>query len=130
MTAVITGVVCFLLAGWPGVVVGFLWSTVLVYHSTFCINSLTHVWGTRRFATSDHSRNNFVLALITLGEGWHNNHHKYMGTVRQGFYWWELDITYYLLRLMSWTGLIWDLRPVPSEAYNRAKHLPPRKPGH
>ncbi len=108
---------------------GFFISTTFLFHGTACINSLSHVFGRTRYQTGDDSRNSFLLSLVTLGEGWHNNHHKYMGTVRQGFYWWELDITYYLLRLMSWTGLIWDLRPVPSEAYNRAKHLPPRKPG-
>ena len=70
---------------------------MLLYHGTFLINSLTHIWGTRRFATPDESRNNFVLALVTLGEGWHNNHHHYMSSVRQGIRWWEIDITYYVL---------------------------------
>jgi stearoyl-CoA desaturase (delta-9 desaturase) len=81
------------------------------------------VIGRRRYETTDDSKNSFILSLVTLGEGWHNNHHKHMGTVRQGFYWWEIDITYYLLKCMSWTGLIWDLRPVPKEAYNRAKQV-------
>ena len=89
-------------------------STVAVYHGTFTINSLSHVWGKRRFATKDDSRNNWVLALITLGEGWHNNHHHYPASTRQGFYWWEIDITYWGLRLMSALGLVWDLNPVPA----------------
>ncbi len=92
---------------------GFFISTVVLYHGTFTINSLAHRWGTRRYNTPDNSRNNFLLALLTLGEGWHNNHHHYPASVRQGFYWWEIDITYYLLRGMSAMGLIWDLKPVP-----------------
>jgi stearoyl-CoA desaturase (delta-9 desaturase) len=92
---------------------GFVISTVFLYHATYTINSLAHRIGRRRFATNDDSRNNFLLALLTLGEGWHNNHHHHPGAVRQGFYWWEIDLTYYGLRLLSWLGLIRDLRPVP-----------------
>ena len=77
---------------------GFFVSTVACYHGTYTINSLCHVWGRRRYATSDDSRNNWLLALITLGEGWHNNHHHYPASARQGFYWWEIDVTYYVLR--------------------------------
>lgn len=94
---------------------GFFVSTVACYHGTYTINSLCHVWGRRRYATGDESRNNFWLALITLGEGWHNNHHRYPMSVRQGFYWWEIDVTYYLLRVLAAVGLIWDLKPVPRE---------------
>jgi len=94
---------------------GFFVSTVACYHGTYTINSLCHVWGRRRYATGDESRNNFWLALITLGEGWHNNHHRYPMSVRQGFYWWEIDITYYLLRVLAAAGVIWDLKPVPRE---------------
>src|SRR5206468_286082 len=82
------------LGGWPGLVVGFFWSTVLLYHGTFFINSLAHVVGSQRYVTGDDSRNNWWLALITLGEGWHNNHHFYMSSTRQGFRWWEIDPTY------------------------------------
>lgn len=92
---------------------GFFVSTVLLFHGTVTINSLAHVWGRRRYETGDDSRNNWFLALITLGEGWHNNHHHYPGSARQGFFWWEYDLTYYGLKLMSWCGLIWDLKPVP-----------------
>jgi stearoyl-CoA desaturase (delta-9 desaturase) len=88
-------------------------STVVLFHGTCTINSLSHMFGSRRYDTTDKSRNNPLLALITLGEGWHNNHHYYPSTVRQGFYWWEVDVTYYGLKLMSWLGLIWDLKPVP-----------------
>jgi stearoyl-CoA desaturase (delta-9 desaturase) len=104
--------------GWQLVAWGFCLSTVLVYHATFCINSLTHLWGSRRYPTTDTSRNNFFTALVTFGEGWHNNHHWYPYSTRQGFFWWELDLTYYLLRLLSWTGLVWDLRPPPAKAYS------------
>jgi stearoyl-CoA desaturase (delta-9 desaturase) len=88
-------------------------STVLLLHGTFTINSLAHVWGHRRFNTTDDSRNNPVLALITLGEGWHNNHHRYMQTANQGFYWWQVDISYYLLQALSFVGVTWDLRTPP-----------------
>jgi stearoyl-CoA desaturase (delta-9 desaturase) len=94
---------------------GFVISTVVLYHATFSVNSLAHGWGSRRYATKDQSRNNFWIALLTLGEGWHNNHHHYPGSARQGFYWWEIDLTYYGLRLLSACGLIWDLRSVPPQ---------------
>ena len=91
---------------------GFFISTVLLFHATSCINSLAHVWGRRTYATPDHSRNSFLLALVTLGEGWHNNHHFYQVSTRQGFRWWQIDITFYLLWCLSKLGLIHDLRPV------------------
>ncbi len=99
-------------SAWQLLVWGFFVSTVACYHGTYTINSLCHVWGRRRYATRDNSRNNALLALITLGEGWHNNHHHYPMSVRQGFYWWELDLTYYLLRLLAALGIVWDLKPV------------------
>ncbi|MGE0115720.1 MAG: acyl-CoA desaturase [Steroidobacteraceae bacterium] len=99
--------------GWQMLVWGFFISTVVCYHATYTINSLSHVFGTQRYQTGDDSRNNWLLALITFGEGWHNNHHHYPAATRQGFYWWELDITYYLLKCLSWLGIIWDLKPVP-----------------
>lgn len=98
---------------------GFFASTVCLYHATFTINSLAHGWGHRRFATGDDSRNNWLLALLTLGEGWHNNHHHYPGAARQGFYWWELDITYYVLLSLQRLGLVWNLRTVPEHALAR-----------
>jgi stearoyl-CoA desaturase (delta-9 desaturase) len=93
---------------------GFFVSTVACYHGTYTINSLCHAWGSRRYATRDDSRNNPLLALLTLGEGWHNNHHHYPSAVRQGFYWWEVDITYYVLRGLAAVGIIWDLNQVPA----------------
>jgi stearoyl-CoA desaturase (delta-9 desaturase) len=92
---------------------GFFVSTVLCWHVTYTINSLSHVFGHQRYRTGDTSRNNWLLAILTLGEGWHNNHHYYPNAARQGFYWWECDLTWYLLKLMSWLGLIWDLKTVP-----------------
>ncbi len=92
---------------------GFCLSTVLLYHTTFTINSLAHLFGKRRFETIDSSRNNWFLALITLGEGWHNNHHYYPASERQGFYWWEIDMTHYILKLLSWLGVVWDLKAPP-----------------
>jgi stearoyl-CoA desaturase (delta-9 desaturase) len=101
---------------------GFFISTTALFHGTSCINSLAHVWGTKRFKTTDdESRNSFILTLITLGEGWHNNHHRYQATTKQGFYWWEFDPTYYLLKMLSWTGLIWGLKGVPESIYEEAE---------
>jgi stearoyl-CoA desaturase (delta-9 desaturase) len=97
---------------------GFCISTVVLYHATFTVNSLAHTLGRRRYATRDSSRNNWWLALLTFGEGWHNNHHHFPGSARQGFYWWEIDFTWYGLRLLSALGLIWDLRPVPAAIRN------------
>jgi stearoyl-CoA desaturase (delta-9 desaturase) len=99
---------------------GFCISTTLLYHGTFLINSACHLYGTRRFDTTDESRNSFLLAMLTLGEGWHNNHHRYPGSERQGFYWWEIDITHYILRLLSFIGLVWDLREPPQRIYEEA----------
>ncbi len=92
---------------------GFFVSTVVLFHATVTINSLAHVWGKRRYNTRDQSRNNFWLALLTFGEGWHNNHHHFPGAARQGFFWWEIDLTWYALKILSFVGLIWDLKPVP-----------------
>ncbi len=111
--AAVLAVICFLIGGWSGLVVGFFWSTVLVYHATFCINSLAHVRGRKRYVTGDDSRNNWLLALFTMGEGWHNNHHACQSSVRQGFRWWEIDCTFYLLKLLSFVGVVWDLKSPP-----------------
>ena len=100
---------------------GFVISTVVLYHMTFTVNSLAHVWGKRRFNTSDQSRNNSLIALLTLGEGWHNNHHHFPSAARQGFYWWEIDLTYYGLKILSALGLIWDLRKVPAEVLSNKR---------
>jgi stearoyl-CoA desaturase (delta-9 desaturase) len=112
---ILLGAACLWLFGTSGLVIGFFLSTVLLWHGTFFINSLAHVVGKRRFQTTDDSRNNGWLALITLGEGWHNNHHRYQASARNGFYWWEIDVTYYVLKALSWIGVVWDLRPVPEK---------------
>jgi stearoyl-CoA desaturase (delta-9 desaturase) len=101
---------------------GFFISTIAVMHSTFAINSLAHLFGKKRYATKDASRNNVWLAILSLGEGWHNNHHHYPGSVKQGFFWWEIDITYYILKLMAYLGIIYDLRLVPAEIKYRYLH--------
>jgi stearoyl-CoA desaturase (delta-9 desaturase) len=112
--AIALALICYLLAGWPGLVVGFFWSTVAVYHATFCINSLAHVHGRKRYVTGDDSRNNWFLAFFTMGEGWHNNHHAYQSSARQGFKWWEYDLTYYVLKLLSLARVVWDLKTPPA----------------
>ncbi len=101
------------LGGVHALVWGYFVSTVLLWHGSFSINSLAHLFGRRRYATRDDSRNNWLLAVFTTGEGWHNNHHRYPGSARQGFFWWEIDVTYYVLRALSSVGLIWDLRQPP-----------------
>ncbi|GIW45894.1 MAG: delta 9 acyl-lipid fatty acid desaturase [Candidatus Binatia bacterium] len=106
-------------SGWQLLVWGFFVSTVALWHVTFCVNSLAHVFGWRRFETRDTSRNSFWLALITFGEGWHNNHHRFPGSERQGFFWWEIDLTHYALKAMEWLGLVWDLRTPPAWVYER-----------
>jgi stearoyl-CoA desaturase (delta-9 desaturase) len=123
LPAVALGALCFLIAGWPGLVVGFFWSTVAVYHATFSINSLAHVSGRKRYVTGDDSRNNWLLAIFTMGEGWHNNHHAYQSSVRQGFRWWEFDPTYYLLRLLAAFGVVWDLKSPPPEVVRNERRL-------
>jgi stearoyl-CoA desaturase (delta-9 desaturase) len=105
----------WLVGGWWALVWGMFVSTTLLWHGTFTINSLTHVIGSRRYATTDNSRNHFLLALITMGEGWHNNHHYYQRATRQGFFWWEIDLTYYVLRAMAAVGLVWDLHEPPKK---------------
>jgi stearoyl-CoA desaturase (delta-9 desaturase) len=102
---------------------GFFVSTTFLYHGTFTINSLSHVFGRRRFKTRDDSRNNWLLAIITLGEGWHNNHHFYPGSERQGFYWWEIDVSHYILKTLSAMRLVWDLRVPPKRVLEQAKRM-------
>jgi stearoyl-CoA desaturase (Delta-9 desaturase) len=110
---IVLALVLYLAGGLSMLLCGFFLSTAILYHGTFSINSLMHVWGRRRYVTRDTSRNTLLLALVTLGEGWHNNHHYYQSSTNQGFFWWEVDITYYILKMMSWVGLVSDLRTPP-----------------
>ncbi|NQY67066.1 MAG: fatty acid desaturase [Flavobacteriales bacterium] len=99
--------------GLSTMLIGFTLSTAILFHGTFSINSVMHYFGKARYETGDESKNHLLLALITLGEGWHNNHHYYQSASRQGFFWWEIDITFYILKILSFFGLVWDLRGVP-----------------
>ena len=119
---------CYLLGGWSGLIWGFLISTVLSHHATFTVNSICHLWGRRRYATPDASRNNLFVAIITLGEGWHNNHHHYQSSARQGFRWWEIDVSYYLIRLLGCFGLVWDVRKPPQKVLAGTIELPASVP--
>jgi stearoyl-CoA desaturase (Delta-9 desaturase) len=110
---VAVGTITFFIGGFHALVWAFAVSQVLAWHGTFTINSLSHLWGNRRYKTGDDSRNNPVLAVVTMGEGWHNNHHHYQVSARQGFFWWEIDCTYYALRVLAAVGLVWDLHGVP-----------------
>jgi stearoyl-CoA desaturase (delta-9 desaturase) len=109
----VLGTLLFLVGGLGVFFWGFCVSTVMLWHGTFTINSLCHVFGRRRYPTTDTSRNSLILSLITMGEGWHNNHHHYMASVKQGFYWWEIDCTYYILKMLSWVHIVWDLKMPP-----------------
>jgi stearoyl-CoA desaturase (Delta-9 desaturase) len=123
LPAIIVGALCFIIAGWSGLVVGFFWSTVVLYHATFCINSLAHVHGRKRYVTGDDSRNSWLLALVTMGEGWHNNHHAYQSSAQQGFRWWEVDATYYVLVTLSWLGVVWDMKKPPEQVLRNEHRL-------
>ncbi|MDB4965984.1 MAG: Fatty acid desaturase [Myxococcales bacterium] len=139
---VVLAVALQLIGGWPLLVWGFFVSTVLLWHGTFTINSLSHVFGSVRYPSDDDSKNNLLLALITCGEGWHNNHHYYQSTANQGFFWWEVDFSYYMLKALSGLGLVWDLRtppkhirdgvkpsllaPLVAAAQTRSESVPPR----
>jgi len=105
---------------WQMVVWGFFISTTFLFHGTCAVNSFAHIFGKKRFKTDDESRNSLLIALVTLGEGWHNNHHRYQSSARQGFYWWEIDISYYVIRLMAALGIVWELRAVPAKVYEDA----------
>jgi len=117
------GFACYFIAGWSGLLIGFFLSTIVLWHATFTVNSLAHVFGRRRYATEDTSRNSVLIALLTMGEGWHNNHHYFQASARQGFFWWEIDASYYILRVFSWFGIVRDLRVPPKHvlAANRIK---------
>src|SRR6187455_2646996 len=114
-------VAMYLVGGFPWLVWGFCLPTVTLAHSTFAINTVNHLFGSRRFDTIDESRNNVVTALFAAGEGWHNNHHRYQRAARNGFYWWEFDPTWYTIRLMQALGLAWDVQPVPARIYAEAQ---------
>lgn len=121
---VVLAVVLFLVGGWHALIWGFAVSTVLLWHGTFTINSLAHVFGRRRYQTSDTSKNSLLLALITMGEGWHNNHHHFPTTANQGFFWWEVDLSYYVLVVLSRFGLAHELRKPPAHVLQRAQPEP------
>jgi stearoyl-CoA desaturase (delta-9 desaturase) len=117
-------VLCWWIAGGAGLVWGFSISTTLLWHATYSVNSISHLWGSQRYDTGDDSRNNPLVALLTLGEGWHNNHHHYQASARNGFLWWEVDPTWYLLRGLAAVGVVWDLRE-PPEAVRRDERPAP-----
>lgn len=133
------GVALFLLGAWLAaaypalgtngpqlVVVGLLCSTTLLYHCTFAVNSIGHTVGSRRYVTRDNSRNSLWLALLTAGEGWHNNHHRYPASERQGFYWWEIDLTHYGVVLLSWLRIVWDVRGPSADVLREGSRQEPK----
>ncbi|TKB59719.1 MAG: acyl-CoA desaturase [Nitrospira sp.] len=122
--------------GFPGLIWGFFISTTALYHCTFFINSLTHMIGRVRYKSNDGSKNSFILAILCCGEGWHNNHHYYQLAARQGWFWWEVDLSYYILSFLSWFGIVWDLRVPPEHikartiAAEREAHMGQTLPAH
>ncbi|PTY06782.1 acyl-CoA desaturase [Verrucomicrobia bacterium LW23] len=121
---VVAAVACFLIGGWVGLLWGFFVSTVILYHTTFAINSLCHMFGSQRYATGEASKNSLWLAIVTMGEGWHNNHHHYQLSARQGFFWWEVDITYYILLTLNKLGIIWDIKHPPAKLLKPEAMIP------
>jgi stearoyl-CoA desaturase (delta-9 desaturase) len=120
----------YLAGGMPWVVWGFCLPTMTLAHATFAINSINHMFGSRRFETVDESRNNPLTAFFAAGEGWHNNHHRFQRAARNGFYWWEFDITWYVIRLMQAVGLAWDVQPVPKRIYEEARTTKQQRAAH
>ena len=114
MPPLLLGLIVYLVGGWSAFALGFCLSSALLFHTQAILDALTHVWGSRRYATPDTSRNSWLLSFVLLGEGWHNNHHHYQSSANQGFFWYEVDLTYDVLRVLSWVGLVWDLRKPPS----------------
>ncbi len=121
---ILLGALCFAVGGLSGLVWGYFISTTVLWHSTYSVNSLAHRFGSRRYDTPDTSRNNLLVALLTFGEGWHNNHHHYMRSVRQGFFWWEIDVTYYALLGLERLGVVWDLRLPPASVVDPSSAAP------
>ena len=120
LLAILSAVILFAIGGSTALIWGFFVPVVACWHITFCINSLAHVWGSRRYATTDDSRNNPLLAILTFGEGWHNNHHHYQRSARQGFFWWEVDVSYYVLKSLEKLRLVWDVEGVPRHVRDQA----------
>jgi stearoyl-CoA desaturase (delta-9 desaturase) len=112
---VVVGGLFLAIGGVNAFLYGYVLAIICLYQASYCVNSLAHVYGSRRFETTDHSRNNVWLAIITLGEGWHNNHHHCKSSCRQGYKWWEIDMTFYLLTILSWVGIVKDIRPFRAE---------------
>ncbi len=123
----VLAIALYLAGGLPWVVWGFCVPTMTLAHATFAINSVNHMFGSRRFETVDESRNNLLTAFFAAGEGWHNNHHRYQRAARNGFYWWEFDITWYTIRAMQALGLAWDVQPVPVRIYKEARAVKARR---
>ena len=117
----VLAVAMYLIGGFPWIVYGFCLPTMTLAHATFAINTVNHLFGSRRFETQDESRNNPITALLAAGEGWHNNHHRYQRSARNGFYWWEVDLTWYVIKAMAAVGIAWDLQPVPARIYEEAE---------
>jgi stearoyl-CoA desaturase (Delta-9 desaturase) len=104
---------CWWLGGWSFVCIDFCLSAVMIFQMTFVVNSIAHLIGSRRYDTPDHSRNSFLLAVLTLGDGWHNNHHNFPHAAQAGVFWWEIDASFRMIRLLEWLGIVWSVRRIP-----------------
>lgn len=122
LPTIILGIIILMTSGWSGFVIGFCLSRVICWHGAFTVNSIAHLYGSQRYMTGDNSRNCFWLSLFTYGDSWHNNHHHYASSANHGFFWWEIDIGYYLLVILSWLGIVWDLKKPPPHLLTQPKY--------
>lgn len=118
----------YVFGGWPGALTGFLWGglvrVLLGHHVTWAVNSICHLWGSRPYHSGDESRNNPVVGVLAMGEGWHNNHHAFPTSARHGLRWWQIDLSYYLIRTLAWLGLAWKVRLPSRVALKQGRRLP------
>lgn len=112
------GLLLYFCGGMPFLAWGLGVATVVRSHTTFLVNSVCHIWGTRAWNTPDFSKNNWWVAIITFGEGWHNNHHAFEFSARHGLEWWQLDVTWYLIRFLKAIGLATNVK-LPTEAQKK-----------
>jgi stearoyl-CoA desaturase (delta-9 desaturase) len=121
LPAALGGVISGTWAGvWTGLIWGGLVRIFLVHHVTWSVNSAGHLWGVRPYRSGDESRNNYLLGILSLGEGWHNTHHAFPTSARHGLRWWQPDVSYYLIRLMDLVGLAWNVKLPSRQAQRQA----------
>lgn len=121
----ILGLLILALGGWPYLMWGIFFRTVIGLHATWLVNSATHIWGSQRFPTGDTSTNSFWVAMLTFGEGWHNNHHAHPQSARHGLAWYEFDLNWYGISALRMLGLAWDIKLPRSQPLEEPKAVVP-----